>query len=63
MSDGHYGKAVVYMERIVAETKETSFSEKPSDEAARPANDENPKHREDFTRLLGAAVRKPPQED
>jgi hypothetical protein len=28
-----------------------------------PATDENPTHREDFTRLLGAAARKPPRED
>jgi hypothetical protein len=28
-----------------------------------PATDANPTHREDFTRLLGAAARKPPQED
>jgi hypothetical protein len=27
-----------------------------------PANDANPTHREDFTRLVGAAARKPPQE-
>jgi hypothetical protein len=31
-------------------------------EAPQP-NDENPTHREDFTRLLGAAARKPAQED
>lgn len=31
--------------------------------AAPRANDANPTHREDFTRLLGAAVRTPPQED
>jgi hypothetical protein len=30
---------------------------------AHPASDANPNHREDFTRLLGAAARKPPQED
>ena len=28
-----------------------------------PATDANPTHREDFTSLLRAAVRKPPQED
>ena len=28
-----------------------------------PSNDENPNHREDFTRLLNAAAQKPPQED
>jgi hypothetical protein len=33
------------------------------DAAVPPANDANPIHREDFTRLLGAAGRKPPQED
>jgi hypothetical protein len=32
-------------------------------DASPPANDENPKHREDFRRLLGAAARKPAQED
>jgi hypothetical protein len=32
-------------------------------EVAPPATDENPNHREDFRRLLGAAARKPPQED
>jgi hypothetical protein len=46
----------------------------PKDEIAAPApsasapvdplaNDENPTHREDFTRLVGAVARKPPQED
>jgi hypothetical protein len=34
-----------------------------SDEPSPPANDANPNHREDFTRLLGAAARKPAQED
>lgn len=31
--------------------------------SAPPANDANPKHREDFTRLLGEAARKPQPED
>lgn len=31
--------------------------------ASLPASDENPTHREDFMRLLGAAVKKPAQED
>lgn len=31
--------------------------------AAPPASDANPSHREDFMRLVGAAARKPPQED
>jgi hypothetical protein len=36
----------------------------PKPERATPQpNDANPNHREDFTRLLDAAVRKPPQED
>jgi hypothetical protein len=34
----------------------------PSDTSPR-ASDANPNHREDFTRLVGAAARKPPQED
>ena len=34
-----------------------------SDAPAPPASDENPTHREDFTRLLGEAARKPAQED
>jgi hypothetical protein len=34
-----------------------------SESAAPPANDANPTHREDFMRLVGAAARKPPQED
>jgi hypothetical protein len=35
-----------------------------SDSAVAPhANDANPKHREDFTRLVGAAAQKPPQAD
>ncbi|WP_156041783.1 trypsin-like peptidase domain-containing protein [Bradyrhizobium sp. URHD0069] len=33
-----------------------------SDESAPLSNDANPKHRKDFTRLFGAAARKPPQE-
>jgi hypothetical protein len=36
---------------------------KKNDPDAPPANDANPKHREDFRRLLGAAARKPAQED
>lgn len=36
---------------------------KTSDEASVPATDANPTHREDFNSLLGAAVRKPAQED
>jgi hypothetical protein len=31
--------------------------------SSRLSNDANPTHREDFTRLLGAAARKPAQED
>jgi hypothetical protein len=34
-----------------------------SDEAAPPATDANPNQREDFTSLLNAAARKPPQDD
>jgi hypothetical protein len=30
--------------------------------SAPPSSDENPKHREDFTRLVGAAARKPAPE-
>jgi hypothetical protein len=33
-----------------------------SSASAPPANDENPTHREDFMRLVGAAAQKPPQE-
>ncbi len=32
-------------------------------ESVPPANGENPRHREDFMRLVSAAARKPPQED
>jgi hypothetical protein len=34
-----------------------------SEAVAPPANGENPKHLEDFTRLVGAAARKPARED
>jgi len=34
-----------------------------SEKTAPPANDANPNHREDFMRLVGAAARKPAQED
>jgi hypothetical protein len=34
-----------------------------TESASPPANGENPTHREDFTRLVGAAARKPKQED
>jgi hypothetical protein len=34
-----------------------------SEEPVLRSTDVNPTHREDFTRLLGAAARKPPQED
>jgi hypothetical protein len=36
---------------------------KPASESAAPANGANPKHREDFRRLLGAAARKPAPKD
>jgi hypothetical protein len=35
----------------------------PSSEASLPANGENPNHREDFTRLVNAAARKPAPKD
>jgi hypothetical protein len=38
-------------------------SAKPVETAAPPANDANPTHREDFTRLVGAAARKPEPKD
>lgn len=47
------------------EERESHWKKRPRAEAvssARPS-DENPSHREDFTRLVGAAARKPPQED
>ncbi len=51
----------------VAEAREKSgfrrASARPVSEFDPPAIDANPTHREDFTRLLGAAARKPPQED
>jgi hypothetical protein len=46
---------------------EKIFSKEPKAESVEKsvplANDANPNHREDFTRLLGEAARKPPQED
>ena len=41
----------------------TKTSAQPSDVAEKPAKDENPRHREDFTSLLGKAARTPPQDD
>jgi hypothetical protein len=43
--------------------KSDDGDEKIKVESVPRATDENPNHREDFTRLVGAAARKPPQED
>lgn len=52
---------------VVDEAKKKSgfrpASAVPSVEISPPATDENPTHREDFTRLLGAAAQKPKRED
>jgi len=46
------------------EDREGAARRRPRPESAAPqATDANPTHREDFTRLVGAAARKPPQED
>jgi hypothetical protein len=52
------------------ETKQENKKKRPAkpcasfcDDEGRPASDGNPTHREDFTRLLNAAVRKPEPKD
>jgi hypothetical protein len=60
LSDGGYGKPVVYMEKKV--TKDSSSEQSSSEDAPR-ASDANPNHQEDFRRLVGAAARKPEPKD
>jgi hypothetical protein len=56
-------KFVEERERLV-ETMKQNLSPVPKAESASPpATDENPTHQEDFMRLVGAAARKPAQED
>ena len=52
------------MRRKIAErTRQQGATPDLSDDPSPPANGENPKHREDFMRLVGAAARKPVPKD
>ena len=55
----HRDEARRRRENLGAADLNSAFPAKPS----LPSTDANPTHREDFTRLVGAAARKPPQED
>jgi hypothetical protein len=51
------------LERIKREIPNAALDASVEVEAVPPANDENPTHREDFMRLVGAAARKPEPKD
>jgi hypothetical protein len=59
LKDGRFNADQRIMGELASEGKTPPVAESVSP----PANGENPTHREDFTRLVGAAARKPAQED